>query len=261
MAATPGTSSFTGGWLTVAEQNATTGYPDAPEWPGPVSENHQDPGPADPGRSGPPAGAPPPPIPSTGTVPLADLSGGMAGDTVATVFGYSAPMGPTFAQDTPFAPSGPVADTHGYDTGGTDRHEHVPIPRSPGWWRRTLTGQTYNRQAQVTDTAGWDQNAANDRTNLGQDQGQNADAYDPFTIPYSERPIKANFAAEAYPLDYIGGPYGPDGSLPDMAAFGGQGNFAYTAPPDPYVTTTAPAGVSTSSSYEPASGLEFINYG
>ncbi len=58
MAAT-GTSSFTGNWLTVAEQNATTGYPDAPEWPGPVNENHQDPGPADPGRSGPPSGMAP----------------------------------------------------------------------------------------------------------------------------------------------------------------------------------------------------------
>jgi hypothetical protein len=260
MAATPGNSSFTGGWLTVAEQNATIGYPDNPEWPGPVSENHQDAGPTDPGRSGPPAGMPPPAIPPVGSAPVVDLSGGDAGDTQATVFGYSAPMGPTFAQDKPFGPSGPVADTHGYDTGGTARKDGVDQPRSPGWFRRTLSGQTFNRQSFNTTTSGWQVNAANGRTDLDQYQGQDADAYDPRWIPYSERPLKANFASEAYPVEDIGGPYGIDGDLADMTPLGGQGNYAYTSPPDPYVTTAAPAGTGDSS-YEPASGLEFVNYG
>ncbi len=193
--------------------------------------------------------------------PLADLSGGEAGDTQAMTFGYSAPMGPTFAQDQPFAPPGPIADTHGYDTGGTDRTEHVDpalarlVAAHPEPARRT----TGRRRSPTT--AGWDQNTANDRVDLNQDQGQNADGYDPFVIPYSERPIRANFAAEAHPVENIGGPYGPTGDLSDMAAFGGQGNFAYTSPADPYVTVQAPASSGGRGSYEPASGLEFVNYG
>jgi len=262
MAATDSaTSTFTGNWLTVAQQNAVIGYPDNPEWPGPVSENHADAGVPDPGRSGPPQGAAPPGIPSVDAPPLVDLSGGEDTDSQATVFGYSAPLGPTFSQDTPFAPPGPVSDTHGYDTGGTSRKEHVPVPDSPGWWRRVMTGQTFNRQAQVTDSAGWAISAPNDRVNFNQDQGQNANGYDPFVIPYAERPLKANFAAEAYPLEGgVPGPYGLDGALPDMTGLGGQGNFAYTSPPDPYVTVAAPAG-STPPSYEPSSGLEYVNYG
>ena len=246
MAATDGatgTAAITGGWLTVAQQQAVTGYPDNPEWPGPITTDHQDPGTADPGKSGPPSGTSPG-IPSTGPVPVVDVSGGVITDQVGSL-GHSAPVADfDSSAGQPFAGSGPIAATHGYDTGGTARTEHVPIPQSPGHWRRTATGQTFNRQSQVTDTAGWAQNTANGRTDLNQDQGQNADAYNPFTIPYSERPIRANFAAVAYPLDGIPGVYGVDGDLSDMYPLGGQGNFGYTSPADPVVTIQAPQGAS-----------------
>lgn len=258
MAATPGATgsgSFTGGWLTVAQQNAVIGYPNNPEWPGPVSTDHADAGPTDPGKSGPPSGSPPPPIPSTGPVQVVDTSGGEAGDLVG-LLGNSGPIADFDSNaGAPFAPSGPIAPTHGFDTGGTYRTEFVRPPQSPGWFRRVLTGQTFNRQAQVTDNAGWAQLAVNGRTDLDQYQGQDADAYDPFTIPYSERPLLANFAAEAYPVDPITTAYGVDGGLADMYAQGGQGDYAYTSPPDPSVTVAAPAG----GSYEPIAGMEYVS--
>jgi len=252
-----GTSSLTGGWLTVAQQNAETGYPANPVYPGPITANHADPGPADPGKSGPPQGTAAPPIPPTGVVPLVDLSGGEAGDTVA-LLGNSGPIADfDSSAGGAFAPSGAIADTHGYDTGGTDRKEHVPIASNPGWWRRILTGQTFNRQAQVTDNAGWQINSINGRTDLDQYQGQNANAYDPFVIPYSERPIHANFAAEAAPVDPIATAYGIQGSLPDMYGLGGQGDYAYTSPPDPSVTVV-PEGAPVPA-YEPVVGMEYVS--
>jgi hypothetical protein len=251
-----GTAALSGGWLTVAQQQAVLGYPDNPEYPGPVTTDHADPGVADPGKSGPPAGTSPP-VPSTGAVPVTDLSGGTITDTAA-MLGHSAPVAAfdSNAGDW-FAPPGPIADTHSYDTGGTGRTEHVPVPRSPGWWRRTATGQTFNRQSQVTDTAGWAQLAANGRVNLNQDQGQNADAYDPFTIPYSERPLRANFAASAYPVDPLASVYGVDGDLADMYALGGQGNYGYTSPADPVISVTTPAG--SPQGYEPVIGMEYVS--
>jgi hypothetical protein len=227
MAATTGAlsgsqSSLAGAWLTAAESDSITGYPAQETYPGATGENHLDAGVADPGRSGPPQGQAQPPIPSTPGVPLTDLSGGEAGDTQATTLGRSAPMAAfdSSAGDA-FAPSGPIADTHCDGTGGTDRKAHVPLARSPGWFRLTLRGQTWNRQAQVTDNKGWQLNSPNDRTNLDEIQGQNANGYDPFVIPYSERPVRANFAAEAYPVNNEGGVYAVDGSLPNMGALGG----------------------------------------
>lgn len=249
-----GTSSFAGGWLSVAQQNATIGYPDNPEWPGPVSENHGDVGTQPiPGRDG-LSGAPYSPVPEVPGERLVTIEGGNASDTVG-LLGHSAPVADFDSNaGDPFAPMGAIADTHGYDTGGTDRTEQVPVPHSPGWFRRVMTGQTWNRQAQVTTTEGWAVSAPNDRQNLNQDQGQNADAYDPFTVPYSERPIKANYAHEAVPVETIGGPYGPDGNLADMAGLGGQGNYGYTSPPDPAVTLATPAGSS-----DQTLGMEYVS--
>jgi hypothetical protein len=250
-----GSQGLSGGWLTAAQSDAITGYPAQETYSGPVSENHLDPGHADPGRSGPPDGTPAPPVPSTGGVPLADLSGGEHGDTQAAVYGSSAPMAAfDSAAGAPFAPSGPAADTHGYDTGGTGRKEHVPVPRSPGWFRLTLRGQTWNRQAQVTDGKGWQLSSPNDRQNLDELQGQNANGYDPFVIPYSERPLKANFAAESYPVSPVSGPYGVAG-VPGLDLMGGQGNLGYTSPPDPSVNLQ-PASAGT---YAPSLGSEYLS--
>ncbi len=252
-----GTSSLSGGWLTVAQENAVVGYPAQETYPGPVTEDHNAAGPPDPGRDGPPEGVTPAsPYDGLGHV-YPDLSGGQIPDTVAEL-GNSAPMAAFDSNAGPaFAPAGPIAPTHGYDTGGTERKEHVPVPRSPGWWRRTLTGQTWNRQAQVTTAEGWAVSAPNDRLDLDQAQGQNAGGYDPAVIPYSERPILANFAAEAHPVDAVGSVYGVQGSLPDMSGLGGQGSFVYTSPPDPYATVQAPAAAAPA--YQPALGMEYVS--
>ena len=232
-------STLSGAWLTTAQQNAVVGYPAAETYPGPVSEPHDPVATGEPlvrneALTGQPGG---PAFPSE---PVPDLpQGGVIGDTVDQ-YGHAAPIASFDAQCEPFAPPGPIADTHGYDTGGTYRTEHFTLPSSPGWYRRTATMQTFNRQSFVTDTAGWDQTAPNDRQDLIQDQGQ---ALDPATrwLPYSERPITARFAAEAYPiLDPAGGPYNPSGQLTDLYARGGQGNLVYEAPPDPQ-TNVIPA--------------------
>ena len=233
-------STLTGAWLTTAQQNAVVGYPAAETYPGPVSEPH------DPVATGEPlvrneALTGQPPGPAFPSEPVPDLpAGGVIGDTVAELW-HSAPIASFDAQTEPFAPPGPIAPTHGDDTGGTWRTEHFTEPQSPGWYRRTAVMQTFNRQSFVTDTAGWDQLAPNGRQDLIQDQGQ---ALDPATrwLPYSERPITARFAAEAYPiLDPAGGPYNPSGQLTDLYAMGGQGNTVYEAPPDPATMVQAPA--------------------
>ena len=249
-------STFTGGWLTTAEENAVVGSPATPIYPGPLTSNHADPGPADPGRSGPPVGGQAPGFPDQAYQD--DLRGGIISDTVAEL-GHSAPEAPTFSQVKPFAPPGPIADTHGLDTGGTYRTQHVTQPRSPGWFRRVLTGQTNNRQAQVTDNAGWAQLAPNGRVDLDQYQGQAADGYDPAVIPYAERPVLANYAAEAFPVTLPPGGYIPDGALPDMAAQGGQGNFGYAAPPDPVVNVQAPQPQQAIPAVASMSGMEYIS--
>jgi hypothetical protein len=250
-----GSQPLAGGWLTNAQQDAVVGYPSAETYPGVTTEDHHAAGPADPGRSGPPNG-PTPDVPAAGSVPLDNLSGGQITDVVGEL-AHSAPIAAYDSSAAPFAPPGAIADTHGFDTGGTGRKEHVPVPQSPGWWRRTLTGQTFNRQAQVTDNAGWDQNSPNGRQDYDQAQGQNANGYDPFVIPYSERPMRANLAAEAFPIQDTPGGYTPDGSLANMAGMGGQGNFAYTAPPDP-TTNVQPPNVGVPAS-QPTLGMEYLS--
>lgn len=247
-------SQLSGAWLTTAQQNAVVGYPAAETYPGPVSEPH------DPVATGEPlvrnealTGQIEGPVFPAEPVPEVP-QGGVVEDT-ADQLGHSAPVASFDAQCEPFAPPGPIAATHGEDTGGTYRTEHVPEPRSPGWFRRTALMQTFNRQSQVTDGAGWDINAANDRQDMVQDQGQ---ALDPGTrwLPYSERPIGARFAVEAYPiLDQPGGPYNPAGQLTDLYAMGGQGNLVYEAPPDPQTNVHNPV---SAPSVAPDPVMEFV---
>lgn len=255
MAASTGTlGTLSGAWLTTADQNAVVGYPAAETYPGPVSEPH---GPSAGGeplnRNQPLQGAPEGSAYPGEVIPEPEGAGVIA-DT-ADQLGHSAPVASFDAQTDPFAPPGPIADTHGLDTGGTYRTEHVPMPRSPGWWRRVITMQTYNRQAQVTDTAGWQQLAPNGRVDHIQDQGQNADAYDPRWLPYSERPVTAKLAAEAFPVQDQPGGYIPVSSLSDRTPMGGQGSLVYEAPPDPAVNVQ-PAPAAAAAPADPV--MEFI---
>ena len=254
MAATDQISTLSGAWLTTAQQNAVVGYPAAETYPGPVSEPHDPEVTGEPlirneALTGQPEGPvfPMEPLPDPG-------SGGVISDSVDQL-GHSAEVATFDAQTEPFAPPGPIANTHDEDTGGTYRNEHVPLPRSPGWFRRTAVYQTFNRHSFQTDDAGWRVNDPNDRTDMNQDQGQ---TLDPATrwLPTGERPVTAKFAAEAYPiLDQPGGPYNPAGNLTDLYAMGGQGNLVYEAPPDP-ATNVQPAPVAYAAPADPV--MEFV---
>lgn len=240
--------------LNVAQLNAVTGYPAQETYPGAITTDHSGTGQTEGNRvPGPGGGAAPPGFPSQAYQP--DLSSGEAGDSQAQ-FGHAAEIAPFDNQRVPFAPPGVLDPVHTVDTGGTHRTEHVPMPRSPGWWRRTIGMQTFNRQSFVTDTSGWQQNVPNGRMDLNQDQGQNADGYHPFTLPYSERPIRAKFAYEAFPVETASSVYGVNAVLDGPQLMGGQGNTVYEAPPDPTVNVQPVQQTATS---QPTLGMEYVS--
>lgn len=247
-------ATFGGAWLTTAQQNTVVGYPAQETYPGPVSEPHDQTGAGDVLNRNQPLGGAPQGTAFPGEVIPEPAGAGVIADTQADQLGHSAPIASFDAQTVPFAPPGPIADTHGDDTGGTYRTEHVPLPRSPGWWRRVITMQTFNRQAQVTDTAGWQQLAVNDRQDHIQDQGQ---ALDPATrwLPYSERPVTAKLAVEAFPVQDTAGGYIPVSGLSDRTPMGGQGNLVYEAPADPAVNVQ-PAPQAAPAASDPV--MEFV---
>jgi len=240
---------------TVAQRDQQAGWPEAPRFPGAITTDHHGDPVDNPARMGPPDGGTPAPGYPSVTLDVTPQAPGVVSDTAAQL-GHSALVAPGFPQTEPFAPPGPVANVHGLDTGGTYRNEHVPMPSSPGWFRRVLTGQTWNRRSFTTDTHGWRLNSPNDRTNLDQYTGQDAHGYAPRWIPYSERAVRANFAATAYPVTPAsnGGAYVPSAALPSMVQMGGQGNYGYTAPADPVITYAPQAA-----SQQTVIGMEFVS--
>jgi hypothetical protein len=233
----------------VTQANVST-----PEYPGPITTDHAS-GPAY-ERPGGPQG---PPSGSSATVSwfahmpgFGDIPGDPAQEAAiaeSAAYGHAAPQA-TFDSNAggPHMSSGPIAmEIHGFDTGGTDRKFDVSQPNpGPGWWRRTLSGQTYNKQAQVTDTAGWNQSTPNDRTDHDQYQGHDANASQPRWIPYSERPVKLNIAHEAVPFgEDSHGAYAPSGQLGQVGPlFWTDESVVYQSPPDP-ATSPPPASSTT----------------
>jgi len=140
----------------------------------------------------------------------------------------------------PFSPSGAVAPVlHGEDTGAVYQQEHV-IPAAIGsLTRRTMTGQTWNRVSGTQDTHG--RSEPNGRLDLDQQQWHNPDGYDPWMIPYAERPVLNNLAYEAVSSAAEGG-YAASGGLPDRSLYNEYAAVAYEAPADPAVDTVAAAG-------------------
>lgn len=233
-------------WLTQAQEDAAVGQVESPIYPGPVSEDHSGGPETVPGRE-PVGGQDPSPFAPDQTGEFVSDGGGQFPEFPDS--GHGAPVAPFEAQGDFLQGSGPLADTHSYDSGGVERVEHVPMPDGGVWTRMTLQDMTFDSQAQVTDTKGWRQNVPTGRSDLDQYQYNDSDAYNPFEVPYSERPIQANFAYEPVALDGTPDAYTPDGQLPQMVATGGQGNAVYTEPPDPEMVTAATAPASA-----PASG-------
>lgn len=181
--------------------------------------------------------------PFTSSLPVLAPGGGyqdtawMSG-TDAPELAWDSSAGPAFA------PSGALdPDLHGIDTGGVYVREYV-VPAAIGsLTRATATGQTYDELANTRDTIG--QNTPNGRQNQDQQQWHNPDGYDPWQIPYAERPIQNNVAWQNVPLDAVDSPYAVSGALSDRAPFD-YAAVAYESPPDPSVATVpaqAPASI------------------
>jgi hypothetical protein len=234
---TPAVTSAVPSWT---DAQTVVGTVAAPEYPGPITTDHA--GGPEPYAPGSPAGPIPGVSPSIGFFEMPPYFGdipGEIGDTSA-LLGHEAPQA-TFDSNAgePFAGgSGPVADTHEFDTGGTYRTQHVIQPKAGSWWRRTLTGETYNN-TDTYDSTGKVISTDNGRQDFDQYQGHNADASDPRWIPYSERPIYLNVAHEPVPFgEDSPGVYTPQGQLsPVGPQFWTDTSNIYETPPDPAVST------------------------
>lgn len=222
--------------------NVPAGFPAQEIYPGAVTPaQYEDPGAPPQPRTGPVVGEQQPQIFATPAIEAQPGGGGV--QDLSDYCGHDAPQ---VAWDSsagqPFAPSGSLDPVlHGEDTGGVYRDEHV-IPAAIGSLTRTTdTAQTYNRLSATQSTIG--QTEPNGRTNLDQAQYHNPEGYQPWEIPYSERPIQNNLAYEAMPVTAGGSGLIPDGSLPDRSPYDYAAQ-AYEAPPDPDVSVV-PAGTGT----------------
>jgi hypothetical protein len=215
-----------------------------PEFPGPITTNHGA-GPLE-EYPGSPAG---PPLGHSATVsyfehyPSLENVPGELGDYSA-IYGHAAPIAAFDSNAGNQHGQGPIAiEVHEFDTGGTYRTQHVPMPKAKGWWRRVLSGQTWNRTVNY-DTTGKYVAEPNDRTDLDQYQGHNADAYDPYWIPYGERAVYLNIAHEpvAHGLDGQTA-YTPQGQLgPTGPLYWTDQATLYEAPPDPATAQVQQSG-------------------
>lgn len=217
--------------------NDPAGYPATPRYPGAVDAAQYQTGQT--AAPGGPAG----PAPGTwGTQPfmsapdLQEAPGGGYQDA-SWLTGHDGPSVPwDSSSGAPFAPSGAIPpELHGEDLGAVYVKAHV-IPADIGrLTRHTMVGQTTVTVAETQllkkDTA------PNARQDLDQQQWHDPDGYNPWTIPYSERPIYNNLAHEAVPMATLATPYGVAGALPDRSPYDAGLAVAYDAPPDPTVTS------------------------
>lgn len=235
-AATPAAASAAdpGGQLT----DVPAGEPAAERYPGAVDATQYGPGSST--TPGTPAG---PPYgswgaePFTATLPEQAPGGGYQDTSWQT--GHDAPQADwDSSAGAPFAPSGPASpELHAEDTGAVYHQEHV-IPAAIGsLTRHTMTGQTWNRVNPTQDAHG--RTEPNGRTDLDQQQWHDPDGYDPWQIPYAERPILNNLAYAAVPSSAEGG-YAASGALPDRSLYNDYAAVAYESPADPAVTTATP---------------------
>lgn len=215
-----------------------------PVFPGPITTSHAG-GPDEILGRNPVGGQGDNPIPADSVDDISEGGGYYEG---AHPFTHAAPTAAFEAQGNFAQGSGPVSDVHSTDDGGYARKTYVDQPQSQGWLRRTLSGLTWNRQSYNYTPEGFMVNVANNRTDLDQYQVKDYPGYAPYWIPYSERPIYANFAYEAQAINTPPSAYVPSGALPNMTPTGGQGNNVYTAPPNPPVNTSDNSGGSTDES-------------
>jgi len=175
------------------------------------------------------------------TIPAQAPGGGWQDPTWTS--GTDAPQAPWDSlAGPPFAPSGAIAqaDTHGTDQGAVFAHEHVTPPDIGQLRRVTIHGEAMNLEWGFDPATGERVNSPAGRVNLDQAQVGDCDAYDPWQVDYSERPILNNLAYEA--AAYGGGStYDPSGQLPDISLGNEYAAMTYEAPPDPATSLAQPA--------------------
>ena len=231
--------------------NAPTGYPASERYPGPVDPSQYTGAGADQYLPTTPGGPEGPPYGDQAAEPFAQtlphMAPGGGWQDTAWASGHDGPQAPwDSSAGAAFAPSGPVPpQLHGTDTGGVWIKEYV-VPAAIGsLTRRTQPGQTTVRNGSGDQTLKDNVTSPNGRTDLDQYQDWNPDGYDPWVIPYGERPVLNNLAWEATAIDPTGAPYTPSGALPDRAPYLAYPAQAYEAPPDPDVATAAAPAAGT----------------
>jgi hypothetical protein len=219
--------------------NNATNYPATERYPGALDASQYGPGQEE--TPGGPAG--PVAAGTWGQQPFMSSPDGMveaAGGgymDASPLTGHDGPQVPwDSSSGQPFAPSGALDPAlHGEDLGATFVKGYV-IPASIGQLvRHTMTGQTTVTVVETQDLK--KTTAPNARLDLDQQQWHNPDGYNPWNVPYAERPIYNNLAHEAVPMQTLSTPYGVAGALPDRAPYDAGLAVAYEAPPDPAVTT------------------------
>lgn len=218
-------------WLTLDQENANVGQAVNEAYPGPITTDHAGGSETVTGRD-PDGGQGTNPLPPDGVDGVSDGGGGYWEQPYS---GHAGVIAPFDASARPFAPPGVIPDTHSYDTGDVERHGKVLMPSMFGWFRRVLQSATFDSNAYSYTSEGFKVNTAIGRNALDQYEGQDADAYDPFPVDYSERPLYANLAYEPNALTGSLTAYSPSGELMDMTPTGGQGNNLYNEPADPAV--------------------------
>ncbi len=208
-------SALSGSWLTDVTSAAQAGYGPA-QVPGPPDNS-------------------PVPVVSTSPNPLTT----------------EAPVSPDggYEYDTGRAGAWPSVPAGGWLTGPVqrqlgprERQRHGVLPQAAGggFWNGDLELATSDQQSQVTDSAGWAQNAPNGRMSSRLTFGQSNPLNNPAWFTSAERPAQAHTAIGAVPLtvyDTVPGTPGyASGDLPDWSMTGGQGNTAYETPGPPPVT-------------------------
>jgi hypothetical protein len=152
-------------------------------------------------------------------------------------------------------------DSHAGGHGATFEAQHVVGAEIGSLTRRTMTGQTYNREFAFDPVTGQNVPQPNGRTDLDQQQWHDPDplgggGYAPWDKPYAERPIQNNLAYEAQPIMTVDNSiYSPSGQLPDRSQYQQYAAQSYEAPEDPYVGVAVPQGQQASAGNDLDFGL------
>jgi hypothetical protein len=224
--------------------NDPSGYPAQERYPGAVNPSQYGPGNTDlAGGTDGPVATGYGPEPFTSGLPVQAPGGGWQ-DT-GWMTGHDGPQLPwDSSAGAPFAPSGAVNPAlHGEDTGGVWNKQHVTPAAIGRLSRRTQFAQTTVRNGSGDQITKDNVTSPNNRSDMDQYQVHDPDGYDPWEIPYAERPIYNNLAYENVPMDPVASTYVPAGGLSDRSVYDYAAQ-SYEQPPDPYVGSAQPVASS-----------------